>query len=87
MTESQLYERLGRLQMDLEKMTAQRDKILHVFAEVLSGECDASRVMIDLTNKTVVWAAPGETPSLPATINGLPVCVVAPPKSQDKEAA
>lgn len=81
MTEQQLYEKIGRLQMELDALNNEHDLVLKVFSEVVSGECDRRRVMIDLTNRRVHWAAPGQRPGLPPTINGLPKCVVAPADS------
>lgn len=76
--ESQLFEKIGRLQTELDRVTAEKSAILQVFAEVLSGKCDPKRVMINLTAGEVTWAPEGCRASLPPTINGLPVCVVAP---------
>ncbi len=78
MNEPQLFEKIGRLQLALEEERGQLDSILQVFAEVISGQCDPQRVMVNLTDRTVTWAAEGERPATPATINGLPRVVVAP---------
>ena len=82
MTEAQLFEKIGRLQMELEARRAAYTHLLGVFAEVLSGKCDPGRVLINLTDETYCWAEAGTSPGLPAQINGLPVCVVAPPEEE-----
>lgn len=78
MTEAQLYEKIGRLQTELDAERATHELHLRVLAEVVSGECDRSRVLVNLTDGTVTWSAPGQRPAMPMTINGVPVCVVAP---------
>lgn len=73
-----MFEKIGRLQMELDALRERNDLHLRVFAEVLTGTCDPSRVLVNLTDGTVTWAAKGERPAVPARINGLPVCVTAP---------
>ncbi len=83
MTESQLYERLGRQQVELEKERACFTSALQCMAHMLTGEIDLSRVMVNLTERSFHWSEPGTRPSLPATINGVPVCVTAPEKNPE----
>lgn len=78
MTEAQLYEKVGRQQAAIEQKDAANGQLLDVLAKIVSGEIDRSRVMVNLTDKSVTWAPEGFRPELPATINGVPVCVVAP---------
>lgn len=78
MTESEGYERIGRLVHKCEHLESAFTSMLDTLAKVVSGEIDRSRVMVNLTEKSVMWSPEGERPSLPATINGVPVCVVAP---------
>lgn len=82
MNENDLYAKIGRLQTELEAVKADRSKLVRVCAEIVSGECDVSRVLVNLTDETVSWVPVGETPSLPARFNGVPVCVVAPPPEE-----
>ncbi len=77
MTEAELYERLGRMLEQCERNERGFNSLLDTLGKVVSGEIDRSRVMVNLTDKAVSWAAAGERPMLPATINGVPVCVVA----------
>ena len=85
MNEAQLYEKIGRLHAALDAERQAHDLTLKVFSEVVSGGCDASRIMVNLTDRSVTWAAPGERPATPSTINGVPVCVVAPEPQPDQE--
>ena len=78
-----LYELLGRKQEKLESLDAEYTNLLALLAEVISGEVERSRVMVNLTDRTWCKAEPGSRPGLPATINGLPHCVVAPEESQE----
>lgn len=78
MTESEGYERIGRLSHRVEQAEAAFNAVLDTLAKVVSGEICRSRVMVDLTNRGVTWAPEGMRPETPATINGLPKCVVAP---------
>lgn len=78
--EMKLLARIGQLNEELDGLRQRFKTVVSVFAEVVSGECDISRIMVNKTDLTVVWAPPGERPSLPPTTNGLPVCVVAPEK-------
>lgn len=78
MTESQLYEKLGRQQTRLEQQDEAYTLLLQRFAGVVSGELDRSRVLVNLTDRTWTVSEPGTRPATPPTINGLPLCVVAP---------
>jgi hypothetical protein len=78
MTESQLYEKVGRLQVAHEQLDAEYTRLLGLLAQVVAGDVDPARLLVDLTNRTWTLAEPGQRPGLPATINGLPRCVVAP---------
>jgi len=78
MTEAQLYEKVGRQAVELETRKVAFTQLLKVFAEVVSGECERSRLLVNLTDETYTWAPPGERPAMPATINGVPQCVMAP---------
>lgn len=78
MNETQLYEALGRKQMAFETLDAAYTALLGLLAKVVSDEISPTRVIVDLTNRAWAVSEPGTRPGLPATINGLPVCVVAP---------
>jgi hypothetical protein len=83
MTEQRFFELLGRKQATLEEVQANYALALDLVAKILTGEIDTSRVIVNLTDQTFQWVAPGNSPSLPATINGLPNCVVDPePKTK-----
>ena len=76
--EALLNGRIVEQMFRLEEQDAEYSRILDLLAKVVSGEIDRSRVMVNLTDRTWSFANPGERPAMPATINGLPVCVVAP---------
>lgn len=69
---------VGRKQVAFEKLDAEYSKLLQVLAGVVSGDIHASRVLVNLTDRTYLFVEKGQRPGMPATINGLPVCVVAP---------
>jgi hypothetical protein len=77
---AKLYEQLGRKQEALETLDQAYTDLLGVLAGVVTGEIDRRRVLVNLTDRSWTVAPPGNSPSLPATINGLPVCKVAPPE-------
>jgi hypothetical protein len=83
MEAEKLLAEIGRLTMENKALRDDRATILKIFSEVLTGECEITRIMIDLTNQKLVWAPPGLQPALPSTINGIPQCVVAPIKLDD----
>lgn len=85
--EAQLFEKIGRLQVELENVKQAFENLLGATAKIVSGEIDRSRVMVNLTAKSIAWAPEGFRPEVPATINGEPRCVVAPVEepAEDKE--
>ena len=78
MNEAQLFEMLGRKQARIEGMDASYDALLALLADVVSGRCAPSRVLVNLTDRSWERAPEGHRPGLPATVNGLPKVVVAP---------
>lgn len=82
MTEAQLFEKVGRLQASLDELNQNYDQLLGTLAQVVVGEMDVGRVMVDLTNRGYSWGPPGASPVMPPTINGLPRIVVAPPLTE-----
>jgi hypothetical protein len=80
MNEQELLAKIGRQQIDHEKLDYQYGQLLSLLAGVVSGEIARSRVLVNLTDRTWLFTNPGESPPLPATINGLPVVIVAPPE-------
>ena len=78
MENQDLYAKIGQLQMALEQREAASMQMLQWFAAVLKGELELSRVMINLTEGKIIVSPEHMRPAMPATINGLPVCVVAP---------
>lgn len=69
---------VGKKQVAFEKLDAEYSKLLQVLAGVVSGDIARSRVLVNLTDRTYLFVSPGCRPPMPATINGLPVCVVGP---------
>ncbi len=74
-----MYEMLGRKQAALEEQDVNYTQLLNLTAGLVRGDVDPGRVLINLTARSWSLCPPGERQGLPATINGLPVCVVAPP--------
>jgi len=81
----QLYAKIGRMQVDHEALDAEYSRLLALLAQVVAGEVDPSRLLVNLSERSWQLAAPGERPPAPATINGLPVVVVAPPPPSPEE--
>ncbi len=75
---AKLYEQLGRKQERVEELDAAYTALLGLLANVVSGEIDRSRVLVNLTDRQWAVSEAGTTPSTPSTINGLPRVVVAP---------
>ncbi len=76
MNENQLYEKIGRITAAKELAEGNYEAALLCMSRMLTGEIDNSRVIVNLTDKSFNWVAPGDRPPLPPTINGLPQCVV-----------
>lgn len=76
--EADLFEALGRKQLQLEQQDAAYSKLLGLLAGIVRGDIDRKRVLVNLTDRTWLVAEEGQSPGIPATINGLPECVVAP---------
>lgn len=75
---AKLYETLGRKQEALEGLDADYTALLNLLAGVVGGTIDRRRVLVNLTGRSWQLAPDGLRPATPGTINGLPVCVVAP---------
>jgi len=82
-----LYADLGKKQERIEQLDAAYNALLGLLAGVVAGNIDRSRVLVNLTDRSWSLSAAGERPGLPATINGLPECVVAPPDAAPPEPA
>lgn len=80
--EAKLLAKIGEQHLEIESIKANYRSLVETVANIVRGDIDLSRVMVNLTDHSVFWAPIGERPSMPATINGFPVCVVAPEKSQ-----
>ena len=74
-----LFDTIGRKQVEIETLNANYDFVLGTLAGVISGKVAASRVLVNLTDRSMTVSPEGQSPGLPAVINGLPVVVVAPP--------
>lgn len=85
MNEAKLYETLGRKQAQLEAQDAAYNQLLGLLADVVTGFVTPDRILVNLTDRTWTLVPQGQRPGLPAQVNGLPVCVVAPP-SPEKDA-
>jgi len=73
-----LFAKIGQQHLLIENQDAAYAQLLGILAGVVCGEIDRARVMVNLTDKSWAVAGPGERPAAPATINGLPVVVLAP---------
>jgi len=69
---------VGRKQVALEELQAQTLNLLQTLADVVSGKTARSRVIVNLTAHSWDIAPEGQRPCMPATINGVPICVIAP---------
>ena len=78
----QLYAKIGRQQVESERLNAEYDALLKLLGDVVTGAIERSRVLVNLTGRSWALSPPGQQPAMPATINGLPVCVVAPPLTE-----
>ncbi len=78
MNETELYAKIGRMQVLLETQDAAYTQLLGVLAGVVGGDIHPSRVLVNLTNRGWTLAPDGFSPEIPATVNGLPKCVVWP---------
>lgn len=78
MDETALYAMLGKKQAQLEAQDAAYGSLLQLMASVVSGAVDPARLLINMTERSWMMAPPGQVPPMPATINGLPLCVTAP---------
>ena len=76
MNENELFAMLGRKQALVEAQAAAYRALIDVFAKVVSGEIDTARVVVNLTDQTWSYAAPGERPASVMQINGLPNVVM-----------
>lgn len=79
MNEEKLLARMARQMLEIERLNGCYDHCARTLADVVSGKMERSRVVVNLTDRTYMIAPEGECPPMPATINGLPVCVTAPP--------
>lgn len=84
-TEKKLFSKIGEQHLEIERLTSSYKSLIETLASIVRGDIDLSRVMVNLTDYAVVWAPIGERPGLPATINGLPICVVAPEKQPETQ--
>ncbi len=73
-----LYAMLGQKQERIEHLDHAYDALLGLLGKVVSGEVARSRVLVNLTERSWALAPVGQTPGLPAQMNGVPVCIVAP---------
>ncbi len=80
--DEKLQAALGRKQLQLEEQDIAYTRVLNVLAGVLSGEIEPNRVLVNRTDRTWIVVEPGQSTGMPATINGLPVCVVGKPFSE-----
>jgi Methyltransferase domain len=81
-----LYAKLGQKQEALEDLNNAYNSLLLMTASVVSGEIAASQVLINLTARSWEVVPAGQRPQMPATVNGEPRCVVAPPNESVQKA-
>lgn len=74
---AKLYEQLGRKQERIEELDTAYDALLGLLAGVVEGSIDRGRVIVNLTERSWSLSPEGQRPAMPATVNGLPKCVVA----------
>lgn len=82
-----LHAVIGEQHLEIKDLKARYRQLLHVLAQVVSGEMERSRLLVNLTDESCLWSPAGESPGMPCTINGLPQCVVAPPDPKDEQIA
>jgi len=80
MNEQELYARLGRQAVAIDKWRENYAALLNVFAGVVKGDIARSRVLINLTEQSWIVSEPNTTPNQPATFNGAPSVVVGNPE-------
>lgn len=78
------YAEIGRNKVTIDRLNADYNKLLSALGSVASGEVARSRVLVNLTERSWLFTPAGETPAMPTTINGLPICLVYDP-SKDEE--
>ena len=76
---STIYEKYGRKCEQFDDLDAAYTELLKLLATVVCGEVDPRRVLVNLTDRTWQRCEVGQRTATPCTINGLPLCVVAPP--------
>lgn len=84
MNETELYARLGRQAVAIEQERASYDALLRTLADVISGKTAPSRVMVNLTAGSWNVCPEAFSQAMPAQVNGLPACVVAPPQAESR---
>jgi hypothetical protein len=82
MSEATLYETIGRQAMDIADRQRCYTALLNLLANVVGGQIDPSRVLVNLTAGSWTIAEEGARPATPAVINGLPAVVIAPEKPE-----
>ncbi len=61
LSESEMYESIGRKQTELDRLNAEYDRLLSIAAQIASGEISQDRVRIDLAARAwTVVALPGD---------------------------
>ncbi len=84
MSES-LYAKLGKLHEQVEQKDAAISAYVQLLANIVTGEIELSRVMVNTTDRSVHVAERGQRMPMPMQFNGLPNCVVQPtPTEEDK---
>ena len=78
-TAQELFAKIGEQHLAIEDKDKFIGGLLGVFAGVLKGEIEPSRVMLNLTSRSWIVAPEHLSPGMPATVNGLPECVVGKP--------
>ena len=77
MDPEKLYAKIGRQQILIEAQDEAYNALQNLLCGILTGAIAPSRVMVNRTDRTWTVAPEGQRPPMPATINGMPVCVTA----------
>lgn len=78
---------LAKLLVQTKRQSASYIQLLTALAGVVKGDIERTRCLVDLTNLTWTVMAVGQSPVCPASINGLPVIVLAGPDPKDAQLA
>jgi hypothetical protein len=79
----ELYARIGRQAVTIDQQNDAYTALLEVLAGVVGGKIKSERVLVNLTDRAWNVSPEGFSQAMPATINGVPNCVIAPPERSE----